>query len=64
MEIIYLTFIPKKENEIGTQLADLTAYPIATHILPNRDKRAFGVLKPKIRSKKGEIYGYGLKIFP
>jgi len=59
-----LTFIPKKENEIGTQLADLAAYPIATHILPNRDKRAFGVLKSKIRFKKGEIYGYGLKIFP
>lgn len=60
-----LVFIPKKENEIGTQLADLAAYPIATHILPNRDKRAFNVLKPKFRkSKEGEIMGYGLKIFP
>jgi len=59
-----LMFIPKKENEVGTQLADLAAYPIATHILPNRDKRAFEVLKTKIRAKKGEIMGYGLKIFP
>lgn len=59
-----LTFIPKKENEIGTQLADLAAYPIATYILPNRDKKAFEVLKLKIRSQKGKIYGYGLKIFP
>ncbi len=59
-----LVFIPKKENEIGTQLADLSAYPIATHILPNRDKRAFEILKKKIRAKKGEIIGYGLKIFP
>ena len=59
-----LIFIPKKENEVGTQLADLAAYPIATHVLPNRDKRAFEVLKTKVRSKKGEIYGYGLKIFP
>lgn len=59
-----LVFISKKENEIGTQLADLIAYPIATHILPNRDKRAFEIIKPKIRSKRGEIFGYGLKIFP
>ncbi|MCD6226722.1 MAG: DUF3800 domain-containing protein [Candidatus Aenigmarchaeota archaeon] len=60
-----LVFVPKKENEIGTQLADLAAYPIATHILPNRDKRAFEILKMKFRkSKEGEIYGYGLKIFP
>jgi len=59
-----LIFIPKKENEVGTQLADLAAYPIATHVLPNRDKRAFEVLKTKVRSKKGEIYGYGLKFFP
>lgn len=59
-----LIFIPKRENEIGTQLADLVAYPIATHILPKRDKRAFEVIKLKICSKKGEIYGYGLKIFP
>ena len=59
-----LIFIPKKENEVGTQLADLAAYPIATHILPNRDKRAFELLKSKIRAKKGEIMGYGLKIFP
>ena len=57
-------FIPKKENDTGTQLADLIAYPVATHILPNRDKKAFETLKSKIRSKKGEIYGYGLKIFP
>ncbi|MDA2921919.1 DUF3800 domain-containing protein, partial [Patescibacteria group bacterium AH-259-L07] len=40
-----ITFIPKKENEIGTQLADLAAYPIATHILEERDKRAFEILK-------------------
>lgn len=59
-----LVFIPKKENENGTQFADLIAYPIATHILPNRDKRAFEIIKTKIRSKKGEISGYGLKIFP
>ncbi len=59
-----LIFIPKKENENGTQLADLAAYPIATHILPNRDKRAFEVLKTKIRQKRGEISGYGLKNFP
>lgn len=59
-----LIFIPKKANEVGTQLADLIVYPVATHILPNRDKRAFSVIKNKIRSKNGVIKGYGLKIFP
>lgn len=59
-----LSFIPKKENEAGTQLADLIAYPIATSILARRDKRAFEVIKTKIRSKNGKIEGYGLKIFP
>ena len=59
-----LTFMSKKENEIGTQLADLVAYPVATHILPNRDTKAFDVIKIKIRSKNEKIKGYGLKIFP
>ncbi len=59
-----LIFAPKKENEIGTQLADLIAYPIATHILPNRDTKAFSIIKEKIRSRNGKIEGYGLKVFP
>lgn len=59
-----LKFVNKDENIVGTQVADLLAYPIATSIIPNRDKRAFKVIKPKFRSKNGEIRGFGLKIFP
>lgn len=60
-----LTFISKEQNEIGLQLADLVAYPVATFLLPNRDKRAFEMLRPKfISSKSGKIDGYGFKVFP
>ncbi len=58
-------FIDKKQNEIGTQVADLIAYPIATYILPERDKKAFEIIKSKIiKSKNEKVFGYGVKIFP
>ena len=59
-----LEFVDKKQNIIGTQLADMLAYPIATSILPNRDKRAFEIIKPKFRAKSGKIEGFGYKVFP
>lgn len=59
-----LEFVPKKKNITGTQIADLLAYPIATSILPHRDKQAFNIIKSKFRSKNGEIKGFGLKVFP
>lgn len=60
-----LDFANKINNEAGLQLADLVAYPVATYLLPNRDKRVFEILRPKfVSSDKGEIDGFGFKVFP
>lgn len=60
---IKITFRDKKENINGLQLADLLAYPIARYVIePKRASPAFEVLKKKIYSKGGRLYG--LKIFP
>ena len=56
-------FKNKKENINGLQLADLVAYPTAKYVMdPKRANLAFGIVAPKIYSKKGKRYG--LKIFP
>ncbi len=59
-------FVDKKDNENGLQLSDLTAYPIATHIIdPSRANPAFDVLEKKFYAgRRGNYLGYGLKIFP
>ncbi len=59
-------FKDKKDNENGLQLSDLTAYPIATHIIdPSRANPAFDLLKGKFYARKsGNYFGYGLKTFP
>lgn len=60
-------FVKKSENNIGTQISDLVAYPIATKIIfPERINIAFEVIEDKIyRQFPGADYiGYGLKIFP
>ncbi|MGM0365032.1 MAG: DUF3800 domain-containing protein [Actinomycetota bacterium] len=60
-------FVDKIDNNIGIQIADLVAYPIATKIIyPKRVNLAFEVLEDKIyRQFPGADYiGYGLKIFP
>lgn len=56
----------KKENDIGLQITDLIAYPIARSILqPNIIYPTYEIIKNKIYcSKKGKINGYGIKIFP
>lgn len=56
----------KADGEIGIEIADLCAYPIARHVLNNNEPNpAFDVIKPKIRSSsRGEVTGYGIKIFP
>lgn len=62
-----IRFVKKEENNIGTQLADLTAYPLATKVLyPKRENLAFRVIDPKIYRQfpDGDYLGYGLKIFP
>ena len=49
-----LTFQPKNKNIIGTQLADLCAYPCARHVLsPDRKNRAFDTVRAKLYQSEG-----------
>lgn len=60
-----ILFKKKRENDVGLQIADLCAYPIARHVLfPNEPYPPFNVVEPKIRRGKKGIEGYGIKIFP
>ena len=56
----------KQANSTGLQLADLVARQIGQHVLnPGNQSRAFDIIRPKFRrSPAGEIYGWGLKVFP
>jgi len=57
-----LSFQPKTKNIMGTQIADLSAYPCARHILtPERQNRAFDILQQKIYQQNGLS---GWKVFP
>jgi hypothetical protein len=58
-----LTFVPKAMNVIGTQLADLVAYPVARYVLhPERANPAFDAVEPKLVRRSGERVG--LAIYP
>ncbi len=58
-----LKFVPKVMNILGTQLADLAAYPIARYVLnPSRPNLPYEVLKGKFYRGRGAIHG--LKVFP
>jgi hypothetical protein len=59
-------FVPKSANVPGLQIADLIARPIGRHILdPHQANRAYDVIERKLdRSPKGEVRGWGLKVFP
>lgn len=61
-----ITIIPKINNCVGLQFADLIARPIGRHILnPNQPNRSFDIIKYKLRSdNNGNYIGRGLKIFP
>lgn len=60
-----ILFKRKNENDVGLQIADLCAYPIARHVLlPNEPYPAFNIIEPKIRRSIKGIDGFGLKIFP
>jgi hypothetical protein len=56
----------KKCNSAGLQLADLVARPIGRKLLaPDQPNRAFDILEGKFRrSRRGQVSGYGLKVFP
>lgn len=59
----HLRFKPKAMNVVGTQLADLAAYPIARHVInPNRALPAYDLIKNRFYRGPGSIRG--LKIFP
>lgn len=58
-----LNFVPKIMNVVGTQLADLTAYPIARYVHnPRKPNIPYDIVKNKIYRGNGLITG--LKIFP
>jgi hypothetical protein len=56
----------KQANSPGMQLADMVARPIGVHtIRPAQTNRAWDVISRKIvRSKTGQMLGYGLKVYP
>lgn len=60
------TMMAKKDNNIGLQIADLCAYPVARHVLNSEEPYIpFQIVQGKLyRSKNGEVEGYGLKVFP
>jgi len=59
----HLRFKPKVMNVVGTQLADLAAYPIARYVInPERSLPAYNVIKD--RFYRGPGWVRGLKIFP
>lgn len=61
-----ITFVDKKSNSAGLQLADLVARPVGMSVLrPNQQNRAFDVLRPKFyASDARKPNGWGLKCFP
>ncbi|HNB24078.1 MAG TPA: DUF3800 domain-containing protein [Candidatus Melainabacteria bacterium] len=60
-----LEFVTKERNVVGTQLADLAAYPTARWIIdPKKENPAFDIVRPKILRKVDSGYLLGLKIFP
>lgn len=58
-----IIFKPKEANVVGTQMADLAAYPIARYALdPTKPNPAYDIIKKKFYRGRGRIQG--LKIFP
>lgn len=58
-----LVFREKKMNIVGTQIADLVAYPTARKVLnPNDDSPAFEIIRQKFYEGKPRCRGF--KIFP
>lgn len=64
--IIGFKFYQKRDNIVGLQIADLSAYPLARHLLePEVPYIPFDILKRKIYcDKDGSYKGWGLKVFP
>lgn len=56
----------KIDYEIGIEIADLCAYPIAKYVLNNDQANpAFDVIRPKIKhNNNGSVVGFGIRLFP
>lgn len=65
-EMFKFRCVSKQVNSSGLQIADLIARPIGLHVLnPEQRNRAWDGIEPKIRkSPKGNLFGWGLKIYP
>ncbi|MBL8067667.1 MAG: DUF3800 domain-containing protein [Armatimonadetes bacterium] len=61
-----ITFMNKKCNSTGLQIADLCATPIGTrHLNPSSQSRSYQTVSSKFRkSPAGVPDGYGMKVFP
>ena len=58
-----LTFLTKAKNIVGTQMADLVAYPVARHVIdPTASNPAYAIVAPKFYVGRGRVHG--MKIFP
>jgi len=60
------SMVAKKDNSVGLQVADLCAYPVARHVLNDKEPYIpFTIIENKIYcGSNGKVDGYGLKIFP
>ena len=61
-----IILVDKKSNSAGLQIADLIARPIGRQILkPKQPNRAYEIIEKKFRrNSKGNLNGWGLKLFP
>ncbi|PCI37993.1 MAG: 3-deoxy-D-manno-octulosonic acid transferase [Rhodospirillaceae bacterium] len=61
-----IRFSSKQSNSSGLQLADLSAHPIARHVLkPDQPNKAYEALEEKLmKGPTGLVHGNGLKVFP
>jgi len=66
LKCMRLKFRDKRENIAGLQLADLVARPLGIgYLRPEQRNRAVEVIREKlIKSPRGNVDGFGLKVFP
>ena len=64
--IVDFRMMAKRDNDVGLQIADLCAYPIARHVLNSEEPYIpFKIIEGKLwKGSNGRVEGYGLKIFP
>ena len=61
-----IILVDKRSNSAGLQIADLIARPIGRQILkPEQQNIAYEIIEKKfMRNSKGNLNGWGLKLFP